>query len=181
MKAGILSDSHDQRRFAEDALALFLGEGVGLVLHLGDVCRPDTIVAFRECGIPLIGVFGNNDADRTGLQGVSGHAFHSGPHMHEIGGRKILMAHAFDELQEEIGEGGKFDLILFGHTHRPLTMRIGRALILNPGEACGFLSGKPTCAVIDLDTMESAIREIRSGVPEDAGRSGEAARGPRTR
>ena len=181
MKAGILSDSHDQRSIAEAALALFREEGVGVILHLGDVCRPETILAFRECGVPLIGIYGNNDADKEGLQAVSGNAFHPGPHRLEIGGRKVLMAHAFDELQEEIGEGGKFDLILFGHTHRPLTMRMGRALILNPGETCGFLSGKPTCAVIDLDTMESTIREIRPGVADDAGIPGDAALQPRKR
>ena len=178
MKAGILSDTHDQRAFAEDALALFRREGVGVILHLGDVCRPDTIVAFRDCGIPLIGVFGNNDYDKEGLQAVSGNAFHPGPHMPEIDGRKILMSHSFDELQEEIGEGGKFDLILFGHTHRPLEMRMGRALIVNPGEGCGFLSGRPTCAVIDLATMEARIREIRPGVTGDAELSGDAAHQP---
>ncbi len=160
MKAGILSDSHDQKGLAEGALALFREEGVGVVLHLGDVCSPETVLGFCASGVPLIGVYGNNDADKDGLRSVSGGAFRPGPFIHEIDGRTILMAHSFDELQEEIGEGGKFDLILFGHTHRPLTMRIGRALILNPGEACGFLSGRPTCAVIDLDTMEARIRDI---------------------
>jgi predicted phosphodiesterase len=159
VKAGILSDSHDERGLAEDALGLFREEGVEVILHLGDVCRPETILALRDCGIPMIGVYG----------------------MPEIGGRKVLMAHSFDELQEEIGEGGKFDLILFGHTHRPLTMRIGRALILNPGEACGFISGKPTCAVIDLATMVASIREIRAGVAGTADLSGDAVMNPRKR
>jgi putative phosphoesterase len=177
LKAGILSDTHDQKGWAEEALALFLREGVGVILHLGDVCRPDTILAFRDCGIPLIGVFGNNDSDKDGLQAISGNAFHPGPHMPEIGGRHVLMAHAFNELQAEIGEGGKYDLILFGHTHRPLEMKMGRALILNPGEGCGFLSGKPTCAVVDLATMKASILEIRSGIA-DAGLPGDAALQP---
>lgn len=181
MKAGVLSDSHDQRTLAEDALALFREEGVGVVLHLGDVCLPETILAFRDCGIPLIGVYGNNDYDREGLAAVSGGAFHTAPHMPEIHGRKVLMGHSFDELQEEIGEGGRFDLILFGHTHRPLTMRIGRALIMNPGETCGFLSGKPTCAVIDLDTMEGDIRDIPAGLAEETNMPGNAALNPRKR
>lgn len=178
MKAGILSDTHDQRAFAEDALALFRREGVGVIVHLGDVCRPETILAFRDCGIPLIGVYGNNDYDKDGLQTISGNAFHAGPHMPELGGRKVLMSHSFDELQDEIGEGGKYDLILFGHTHRPLEMRIGRALIVNPGEGCGFLSGKPTCAVIDLATMEARILEIRCGIAGDAELSWDAALQP---
>jgi predicted phosphodiesterase len=156
VKAGILSDSHDERGLAENALGLFREEGVEVILHLGDVCRPETILALRDCGIPMIGVYGNNDYDKEGLQAVSGDAFHPGPHMPEIG-------------------------ILFGHTHRPLTMRIGRALILNPGEACGFISGKPTCAVIDLATMVASIREIRAGVAGTADLSGDAVMNPRKR
>lgn len=181
MKAGILSDSHDQKELAEGALSLFLEEGVGVVLHLGDVCVPETVIALCGSGVPLIGVYGNNDADKDGLQSVSGGGFHPGPLIREIDGRKVLMAHAFDELQEEIGEGGKFDLILFGHTHRPLTMRIGRALILNPGEACGFLSGRPTCAVVDLDTMVANIREIAPNIAGAGNGTGDAVLRPRKR
>lgn len=174
MKIGILSDSHDNREAAADALALFIRERVATILHLGDVCRPIVLEPFRLAGIPLIGVFGNNDGDRQGLQQVSFNGFRPGPHILSLDGRRILMSHIFDELQGEIGEGGKFDLILFGHTHRPLTMRVGRALVINPGEACGFMSGRPTCAVIDLATMETRILDIppgedgRAGVPSDA-------------
>ena len=157
MKVGILSDSHDKRGSASEALTLFLREGVATVLHLGDVCSPAVLEPFREVSIPILGVFGNNDFDRHGLQSVSANGFHRGPRILDIGGRKVLMSHAFDELHGEMGEKGKFDLVLFGHTHRPLTMRIGKAIVINPGEACGSVSGKPTCAVVELDTMEARI------------------------
>jgi putative phosphoesterase len=177
VKVGILSDSHDRRDSASDILNVFLREGVEAILHLGDVCSPAVLTPFRACGIPLLGVFGNNDADRKGLRAVSGNRFHPGPHHCEIGGRKILMAHTFDELQGEIGEGGKFDLILFGHTHRPLTMRVGRALVINPGEACGFMSGLATCAVIDLEAMEARILSAAADAGERGGRAPGAAGG----
>lgn len=157
MKVGILSDSHDRRGSASDALALFLREGVATVLHLGDVCSPAVLEPFRAAAMPLLGVYGNNDFDRHGLQTISANGFQRGPHILEIGGRKILMSHAFDELHGEIGERGRFDLVLFGHTHRALTMRVGKALVINPGEACGFMSGRPTCAVVDLETMGARI------------------------
>lgn len=173
MKAGILSDSHDNRRSAEEALSLFLREGVGAIVHLGDVCRGSTLEGFRECGVPLVGVFGNNDRDKAGIQAATGSAFFRGPHAAVIGGRRVLMAHIFDELQAEIGEGGKYDLILFGHTHRPMSMRVGRALVLNPGEACGFAGGRATCAVVDLDAITARILEIAPG-----GRAAGEARGP---
>ncbi len=164
MKVGILSDTHDARDKAMEALSLFLAEGAGTILHLGDVCRPTLLSPFRACGIPLIGVFGNNDADRQGLSHASGEAFRPGPRMPVVGGRRILMAHTFRELEPEIGKGGKYDLILFGHTHRPLTMRVGRALVLNPGEGCGLSGGTPTCAVVDLASMEARILPIGPGV-----------------
>ncbi len=178
MKVGVLSDSHDNRVGAADVLSLFMRERVEAILHLGDVCSPQIMEPFRSSGIPFVGVFGNNDADRAGLQAASGNRFNRGPHICEIGGRRILMSHSFDELQGEIGDGGKFDLVLFGHTHRPLTMRVGRALVINPGEACGFMSGKATCAVIDLDTMSACILEAAADDDKrDAGAPGAAGRG----
>ena len=180
MKAGILSDSHNHREGAEGALRRFLEERVDLILHLGDVCAPETLRGFTAAGIPLIGVFGNNDGNRQGLQAVSSNGFHPSPHMPVIGQTRILMAHSFDELQGEIGEGGKYDLILFGHTHRTLTMRVGRALVLNPGEACGFVTGRATCAVVDLDTMESRILTIDGEATSSREESGgTATRGPK--
>ena len=160
MKAGILSDSHDQRGPVEAALAIFRAEGVGVVLHLGDVCAPGILAGFDGLGVPLHGVFGNNDHPRAPLQGASGFVFREGPAILTVAERQVLMAHSFDELRGELGGSGRFDLVLFGHTHRPMTMRVGRALVLNPGESCGFLRGKPTCAVVDLATLEARIVEI---------------------
>lgn len=160
MKAGILSDTHDARASADRALDLLLAEGVGVIVHLGDVCAGFTLARFRACGVPLIGIFGNNDGDRRGIQLASGGVFVPGPHKAALDGRNVLMAHAFDELQDEIAERGRYDLVLFGHTHRPLAMKVGRALVVNPGEACGYLSGRPTCAVVDLDALEARILDI---------------------
>jgi putative phosphoesterase len=160
VKVGILSDSHDHRDAAECALLLFRAEGVGMIFHLGDVCSPIVLAGYRDPSIPLCGVFGNNDEDRAGLQEATGGAFREGPHIETVDGRKILLAHSYAQLQAELTGQGRFDLVLFGHTHRPLTMHVGTALVLNPGESCGLLRGKNTCAIVDLATMEPRIVEI---------------------
>lgn len=174
MKAGILSDTHDHVASAEGALDLFLREKVEVIIHLGDVCTGPTLTRFGRCGIPLIGVFGNNDADQEGIRSaVGGDAFLPGSRLEEIDGRIVLMAHSFDALQEKIDGRGRFDLVLFGHTHRPLTMRMGRALVINPGEGCGLLTGRATCAVVDLADLTARILPVPpagerpgSGLPE---------------
>ena len=160
MKVGILSDSHDHRDAAEGALLLFRAEGVGMVFHLGDVCSPIVLAGYRDPSITLCGVFGNNDEDRAGLQEATSGAFREGPHIETVDGRKVLLAHSYAQLQAELTGQGRFDLVLFGHTHRPLTMHVGTALVLNPGESCGLLRGKNTCAIVDLATMEPRIVEI---------------------
>lgn len=160
MKAGILSDSHDHAAAVAAALELFRAEGVGVILHLGDVCAPRVLAGYRESGIPLLAVFGNNDDDRDGLQDATGGAFRQGPRVETVAGRTILLAHSYEELQPELSGRGRFDMVLFGHTHRPLTMRVGKALVLNPGESCGFLRGRHTCAVVDLSTMEPRLVEL---------------------
>jgi putative phosphoesterase len=160
VKVGILSDSHDHRGAAEGALLLFRAEGVGMVIHLGDVCSPAVLAGYGGPEIPLLGVFGNCDSDRDRLQEATGGAFRQGPHMETVDGRRILLAHSYDQLQVELSGQGRFDLVLFGHTHRPLTMRVGKALVVNPGESCGLMRGKSTCAIVDLATMEPRIVEI---------------------
>ena len=160
VKVGILSDSHDHRGAAEGALLLFRAEGVGIVFHLGDVCSPAVLSGYGDPAISLLGVFGNNDFDRDGLQEATGGAFRQGPRIETVNGRKILLAHSYDQLQAELSGQGRFDLVLFGHTHRPLTMRVGKALVVNPGESCGLMGGKGTCAIVDLSTMDPRIVEI---------------------
>lgn len=137
-----------------------------MVFHLGDVCSPAVLAGYDDPAIPLRGVFGNNDSDRVGLQEATGGAFRQGPRIETVDGRKILLAHSYNQLRGELTGKGRFDLVLFGHTHRPLTMHVGKALVVNPGELCGLMRGKRTCAIVDLVTMNPRIVEIplpRSG------------------
>lgn len=160
MKVGILSDSHDYREAAEAALLLFRAEGVGMVFHLGDVCKPAILAGYVDPAIPLRGIFGNNDYDHDGLQAATGGAFRNGPHIETADGKRILLAHSYDQMRDLLSAQERFDLVLFGHTHRPLTMRMGKTLVVNPGESCGLTRGKSTCAIVDLETMESRIVEL---------------------
>lgn len=132
-----------------------------MVFHLGDVCSPDVLAGYDDPAIPLRGVFGNNDHDRDGLQEATHGAFRQGPHIETVDGRRIVLAHSYDQLQGKLSGQEQFDLVLFGHTHRPLTMRVGKTIVVNPGESCGFVRGKNTCGIVDLDTMEPRILEIR--------------------
>jgi putative phosphoesterase len=58
---------------------------------------------------------------------------------------------------DALADSGHFDLVVYGHTHESVIKKVKDTLIVNPGEVCGWLYGKPTAAVVSLETMEAEI------------------------
>ncbi|MCS7217304.1 MAG: metallophosphoesterase [Candidatus Bipolaricaulota bacterium] len=157
MRIGVVSDSHDHLANLRRALALLRERGAELVLHAGDFVSPFVAEPFREAGLRVVGVFGNNDGDRLHLRerfaGVG--ELHVGPHELELGGRRILLMHEPRAL-EALAASGKYDLVVYGHTHRA-EVREGRPLVLNPGELGGWLTGRATLALVDLALLRAEL------------------------
>ncbi len=161
MKIGIISDTHDNLPKIKEAVEMFNQEKVQLVLHAGDYTSPFTSREFKNLNSPLKGVFGNNDGDKLLLQkyfvGIG--EISSETYLTNLNQVSLIMLHK-DELVDSLAESQKYDLIVYGHTHRPDLRRIGKTLIINPGEGGGWLSGKSTIAILNLKTLEARILEI---------------------
>ena len=149
MKAGIIADTHDNLAAVNKAVAVFQDAGVSLVLHAGDVVAPFVAPPFMEMDCGFTGVFGNNDGEILGLNSAfSGRLFRP-PHVVAAAGKNILLLHEPDVL-EPLRQSGRFDAIIYGHTHKP-DIRKGPTHIINPGECCGWVEGKRTVAVWDIE------------------------------
>jgi putative phosphoesterase len=72
------------------------------------------------------------------------------PHSVTFGEVKVLLVHDLADVQE--GSINAHDVVVYGHTHVVAVEQRGETLLVNPGEACGWLHGTPTAAIIDLDT-----------------------------
>ncbi|MEM2130603.1 MAG: metallophosphoesterase family protein, partial [Candidatus Bathyarchaeia archaeon] len=68
MKIGLVSDTHDRLPFIDRAVRKLNDEGVDLVLHAGDYSAPFAALRFSSLKSQMIGVFGNNDAEKELLQ-----------------------------------------------------------------------------------------------------------------
>ena len=160
MLIGVVADTHDNLAKLRQALLQFKSAGVELVLHAGDMVSPFVAVPFQEAGLRVIGVFGNNDGDKLYLRerfsGVG--ELHFGPHELELSGRRVVLMHEPRALEALIASG-KYDLIVYGHTHK-VDLRPGPPLVLNPGECGGWLSGRATCAIVDLEALRAEILEL---------------------
>jgi putative phosphoesterase len=66
------------------------------------------------------------------------------------------------DLMRSLLEMEAHDVVVSGHTHVPKTYRKGQTLIINPGEASGISSGKPTVPVFDTKTLELKTIQINT-------------------
>lgn len=156
MRLGVISDTHDRVPAIRRAAEIFNEERVDAVLHCGDFVAPFALLPFRELCAPLYAVFGNNDGEKAGITALferNGWTLNDRPHFMELGGARIAMLHEPDHLHD-IAENGEHDLIVFGHTHKKHFDITNGSMIVNPGEACGWVKGEATAAILDLDSRD---------------------------
>ena len=155
---GVVSDTHDHLPSIERAVQVFNERAVDFVIHAGDIVSPFTARVFQELQAPLVGIFGNNDGDWIHLQEFFKNigTFHADPYMNEIGGARIAVTHV-PGLVPSLA--ALHDVVIYGHTHE-VEIRSNGALIINPGECCGYLSGRHTVAMLSLEEMKAEIIEL---------------------
>lgn len=158
-----MSDTHDHLAALEKIVALFNEEGVEQVFHCGDIVAPFTIRVLQKLSAPVTAVYGNNDGELFGLREAFskiGEITHP-PKEVELEGKWFLVDHFVSERHwTALAASGQYFAILFGHTHEVLNTQVDHTIILNPGEGCGYLTGKSTCAIIDTESGTAEIREI---------------------
>lgn len=159
MLIGIISDTHDNMTSLKRAVAYFNARNVGHVIHAGDFTSPFTFRALKELHAGFTGIYGNNDGDRLLLQMQSEGRIHNQPHLLELDCRRIIVMHEH-HIVDALADSGHYDLVIYGHTHVPDIRTVRDSLIINPGEASGWLYGKTTVAVADLSSMSAEIMAI---------------------
>jgi putative phosphoesterase len=155
MKIGVISDTHDNIYLMKKAVDIFRDKKIDMLLHAGDHVAPFTCMVWEELGKEVIAVYGNNDGDHAFLQKKFRKIgrIYERPREIILHKRKIMMLHEPDKLNE-FSQAGKYDLVIYGHTHRQKIYHEGKTLVVNPGEGCGWITGKATALTIDLDSME---------------------------
>jgi uncharacterized protein len=142
MRIGVISDTHGF--FDPQIQRLF--EGVEHILHAGDIGFARIILELENIA-PVTAVLGNTDGD---LRFRETEAL-------RLAGRKFLIHHIVNahfpsetfkaRLTRELP-----DVVVFGHTHKPLYETLGQTLFLNPGYAGKPRLGMPrSVATLDCD------------------------------
>jgi putative phosphoesterase len=165
----VLSDTHDHRDNILKAVSIINDKKVDALIHCGDYVAPFVKLWFNKLNESIkkrfFGVFGNNDGEILYLTQNLGQICEFANNGHELiielGGKRIFASHMpKQETIDALADSGKFDIILSGHTHTVVNKKHKDVLIVNPGELCGYLTNKPTFAIINTETMNAEIIEI---------------------
>ena len=121
---GLISDTHGLLR--PDVFAALAG--VALILHAGDVGEDDLLDELSTIA-PVHAVQGNTDAPRRRLPKEL---------VREVAGVSIHVSHGHETgspTPEKLLARYPQDVLVYGHTHRPLVTRADGRLVVNPGAA----------------------------------------------
>ncbi len=131
--------------------------GVKTVFHCGDIVSPFVIPLFE--GYDLHAVFGNNDGEWLFLKEKAGDSIAKGPRELIVQGKRVALMHE-PFLLEAIVKSGMYDFVFYGHTHELDIRREGKTLVVNPGEACGYLTGKSSAVFLDPESGDYEVLEL---------------------
>ncbi len=138
MRLGIISDTHGLLR-PEAINAL---RDVDHILHAGDVGKPEILDQLREIA-PVTAIRGNVDKGEWAQVLPFTEVF-------DAEGTYLYMVHDREDLDLDPVAAG-FQVVVFGHSHKPLTETRDGVLYLNPGSAGPFRFKLPvTLAYLDL-------------------------------
>ncbi len=135
---GVISDTHG--RLPKSITRAF--EGVDLIIHAGDIGEPDIIKALEEIA-PTIAVRGNMDMGQWARQLPTDEVI-------EISRTLLYVIHDAYRLKLKPNSADP-NVVISGHTHRPLLEERQGVLYLNPGSAGYPKFGQPaTVALLQI-------------------------------
>ncbi len=156
---GVMGDSHDHQDAIDAAVSYFNRQNLDLVVHAGDLVAPFMVPHLAKLDMPLKIVYGNNEGERQFLKerlkkemGADVGDLATFEHA----GKDIACYHGtIAAVTDGLVKSGTYDLVVTGHTHEPHIETVEGTLHVNPGETCGYLTGKKTVAVVDLDALSA--------------------------
>jgi putative phosphoesterase len=117
---GVISDTHGLLR--PEALRELAG--VDLILHAGDIGKPEILTELKKIA-PVAAIKGNNDTGDWARRLPEVRTVKVGQH-------RLYMIHNVNELDFSLA-ARKFRVVVSGHSHKPSIIEKAGVLFVNPG------------------------------------------------
>jgi len=163
MKIAVCSDIHDNLAALDTVLDEMRAAGAEVLFFCGDFNAPFTLKAMAE-GFPgeVHVVWGNNDGDQWLMTEIAHQVDNVTLHgifaEVDLDGYKVAVVH-YPRLGRALAHADLYDLVCYGHDHEAHQEKIGRTLLLNPGEMMGRF-GPSQYAIVNTDSGQAALRSV---------------------
>lgn len=159
MKFAIISDSHDNWPNLIKAIDYIKKQNITTMIHCGDISSGKVLEeTAKRFGGTIHAITGNVSAALDTLKEKTADldvTMHDETGVVEIGGKKIAFNH-YPEEAAKLAETGDYDLVFYGHTHKPWDEMVGDCRLLNPGTVAGLFQ-KATFAIYDTETGKAEL------------------------
>ncbi len=164
MRIAVLSDIHGNLAYLEMAKKIIDTEKLELVVVCGDIQDVETLQELDGWKQHVYIVLGNADYEiryklDAGLIWTERAEIFLDFGVLNIGGAKIAFCH-YPRMAERLAEENKFDIVFYGHTHKPWEEKKGKTVLLNPGEIQAR-DGRPTFAIYDISKMKAELKILK--------------------
>jgi putative phosphoesterase len=149
---GLISDTHIPTRAQKIPLEVFdIFKNAAYIVHSGDLVQLEVIDELEQIA-PVIAVHGNMD-------GIDIHEKLPPINSLKVYEWKIGIVHGSEDLfgrkMHKTAEENKFNVLVYGHTHRPSIKWENNVLLINPGSPTNPLPPfitKPTVGILKITT-----------------------------
>lgn len=152
-RVGLISDTHGKLR----AQVFSIFDGVDVIIHAGDIGDPAILDELATIA-PVFAVHGNTDDSE--IRDIAPESVAT-----ELGGRLIVAVHGHrfgSPTPRNLRDAfPACDVIVYGHTHKPLVDNSAAPIVVNPGAAgAARFKLKPSVAILDVGSLEIEQIEI---------------------
>lgn len=161
MKIAITSDSHDNYINLQKAINIANERDCQVFLFAGDFIAPAGLLNFSKFNGKVEMIWGNNEGNQFGfadqLNKLSNTRMNGVLFEGELDGVKIFMNH-YPKISELAAKSGDYDLSICGHHHKFEKRKIGKTLLLNPGNLKGISEEK--AGFVIFNTKDKTLERV---------------------
>lgn len=164
MQVAVLADIHDQTENLDRTLAAVAGHRPGVMLYLGDLASPETLVRLargftKEIHVVLGNLDSEDEIKRTIDTERLLHVYYQGLIGRlTLDKKRLAFTHKPKEAEDLLRQD--FDAIFYGHTHEAKVEERNGTLLVNPGDIQGRFANPPSFCIYDTATGAATIETV---------------------
>jgi uncharacterized protein len=149
MKIAIISDTHDNLATMKRTVGWIKSEKIKLLIHCGDVSKKELLKEALD-GFKGRIFLSKGNCDLGDFENIPGLKLRENFGEIAVVGKKIAFSH-YPDIASDLAKTGKYDIVFYGHTHKPWIASEGKTIIANPGNLAGVFY-KASFAVYNTKT-----------------------------